>query len=174
MKKILVVLVALFIGLVSVNAMTESELEEKLTKQYTANGLTWEATDSQKVLVRRYLDQYEVSSADADYIASKLDAAIAIIKNSGVKDLKNLSRADKDKIIALVADVSANTSVKAAIIKGDLVVYVPNTNDVFAKEEINPKNGDVVQTNSNLTIAIAGVISVLGVAVAVRKIRANA
>ena len=174
MKKLLVVIIALFVGLVSVNAMTESELEEKLTKAYNVNGVVWQATDSQKVLVKRYLDQYEVSSADADYIASKLDAAIAIIKNSGVKELKNLSKADKEKIIALVADVSANTSVKAAIIKGNLVVYVPGTNDVFAKEEISPKNGDVVQTSSNLTIAIAGVISVLGIAVAVRKLRANA
>ena len=173
-KKLLVILVALFVGLVSVNAMTESELEAKLTKRYTVNGLIWEATDSQKVLIKRYLDQYDVSSADADYIASKLDAAITVIKNSGVKELKKLSKADKDKIIAYVADVSANTSVKAAIVKGYLEVYVPGTNEIFAKEEINPKNGDVVQTSSSLTIAIAGVVSVLGIAVAVKKLKANA
>lgn len=174
MKKIMFFLVALFVGLVSVNAMTESALEEKLTKKYTVNGVVWEATDSQKVLVKRYLDQYEVSSADCDYIAGKFDEAMAIVKASGVKDLYKLSRADKDKIIALVADVSANTSVKASITKGTLVVYVPGTSDIFAKEQIFPKNGDVVQTSDSLTISIAGLISVVGIAIALRKIRANA
>ena len=66
MKKVMFLLVALFIGLVSVNAMTESELEAKLTKSYTVNGSTFKASDSQKVLIKRYLDQYEVSSSDAD------------------------------------------------------------------------------------------------------------
>jgi hypothetical protein len=174
MKKIVVFLMALFVGLVTVNAMTESELETKLTKQYTMNGVIFEATDSQKVLVKRYLDQYEVSSADCDYIAKKFDEAMEIVKASGVKDLYKLSRADKDKIIALVADVSANTSVTASIVKGTLVVYVPGTSDVFAKEQIFPKNGDVVQTSGNVTIAVAGLVSVLGLAIALRKLRANA
>ena len=174
MKKIMFFLVALFIGLVSVSAMTESELEEKLTKKYTVNGVVWEATDSQKVLCKRYLDQYEVSSKDADYISDKFDEAMAIIKASGVTNLYKLSRADKDKIIALVADVSANTSVKASITKGTLVVYVPGSSDVFAKEQIFPKNGAVVQTSDNVTIAVAGLVSVLGIAIALRKIRANA
>ena len=79
-----------------------------------------------------------------------------------------------DKIIALCADVSSNTSVKVTINKGKLVVYVPGTNDVFYQTPVNPVNGDVVQTNDNLTVAVAGLISVLGVAIAVRKIRANA
>ena len=149
-------------------------IEEKLTKTYTVNGVTWGATDSQKVLVKRYLDQYEVSSSDAEYISGKIDEAIAIIKASGVKDLYKLSRADKDKIIALVADISANTSVKASITKGNLVIYVPGTSDIFAKEQIFPKNGDVVQTSDSVTIAVTGVVSILGIAVALRKLRANA
>ena len=174
MKKLVLVLIALFVGLVSVNAMTESELEEKLTAKYTVNGVVWEATDNQKELVKRYLKEYEVSSTDADYISGKMDAAMNIVKNSGVTNLYKLSRTDKDKIIALVADISANTSVKAAITKGYLVVYAPGTDNEYAKEQIFPKNGDVVQTSSTATVAIAGIISVLGVAVALRKLKANA
>ena len=183
MKKIMFFLVALFIGLVSVNAMTESELEAKLTKSYTINGSTFKASDSQKVLIKRYLDQYEVSSSDADYISGKLDEAKNILQASGKGSFYDLSRADKDKIIALCADVSSNTSVdivekectvNITINKGKLVVYVPGTNDVFYQTPVNPVNGDVVQTNDNLTVAVAGLISVLGVAIAVRKIRANA
>ena len=109
-----------------------------------------------------------------DYISGKIDEAIAIIKASGVKDLYKLFLSDKDKIIALVADISANTSVKASITKGYLVIYVPGTSDIFAKEQIFPKNGDVVQTSDNLTIAVAGLVSILGIAVALRKLRANA
>ena len=176
MKKLVLFLLALFVGVLSVNAMSESELEAKLTKQYTVNGVVYQATDNQKVLIKRYLDQYEVSSSDADFIAAKLDEALAVIKASGVKDVKNLSTADKNKIIALVNEVSTKTSVDAAIVKGYLVVYVPGTNkgDVFAKEEVRPKNGDVVQTSSKATIAVAGLISILGIAVAVKKLGANA
>jgi hypothetical protein len=174
MKKVMFLLVALFIGLVSVNAMTESELEAKLTKSYTVNGSTFKASDSQKVLIKRYLDQYEVSSSDADYISGKLDEAKNILQASGKGSFYDLSRADKDKIIALCADVSSNTSVKVTINKGKLVVYVPGTNDVFYQTPVNPVNGDIVQTNDNLTVAVAGIISVLGIAIAVRKLRANA
>ena len=46
--------------------------------------------------------------------------------------------------------------------------------NLISKKMVNPVNGDVVQTNDNLTVAIAGLISVLGIAIAVRKIRANA
>ncbi len=174
MKRIMFFLVTLFVGIISVNAMTESELEAKLTKSYTINGATFKASDSQKVLIKRYLDQYEVTNNEADYISNKIDEAKNILQASGKGSFNNLSRADKDKIIALCTDISSNTSVKVTINKGKLVVYVPGTNDIFYSAPVNPANGDVVQTSDTLTVAIAGVISVLGIAIAVRKIRANA
>ena len=105
MKKLLTVLMAtaLFAGMTSVSAMSESELKSKLTATYTINGESVSLSSSQKALVKRYLDKEEVSSTDADYIAAKVDEAIAILNNSGekAKNFKNLSATTKNKLKAL-------------------------------------------------------------------------
>lgn len=174
MKKILVFVFALFIGIVSVNAMSEKELKTKLTESKTVNGATFKASDSQKTAIEQYLNQYEVSSSDADYIVSKLNEAFNILKASGKSSFYSMSKADKNKIIALVSDVATHTSVKVAIVKGNLVVYKPGTNEIFYETPVNPVNGDIVQTSRGLTVAIAGIISAIGIAIALRKIKVNA
>ncbi len=172
MKKILLFLAVLFVGITSTSAMTESELEAKLTKKYEVNGVTFQAKDSQKNLIKSYLKTYDISSSEADYISKKLDEAFDVLKKSGKKSFYDLSSADKKKIIALVADVSSNTSVKAAIEKIYLVVYKPNSNEVFHKEPIYPtENGDIQQTSRNITLVVAGLISMAGIALAIKKIK---
>jgi len=171
MKKFLVLLVALSFGLVSVSAMTEAELKEKLTQSYTVNGVTFQANDQQKTLIETYLNDYDVSSSDADLIYSKLQSALQILENSGKKSFYDLSSSDKNSIIALVSDVTANTSVDAAIVDGKLVVYVPGTSSatVFYKAPVNP----IAQTNSNRSVIIAGLglVSLLGITLAFKKIK---
>ena len=74
-------MVATFLfGLSSVHAMTEDELFSKLTQSYKVNGVTFQVTDSQKTLIERYLKQYDVSSEDADYIVSKMEAVFNVLK----------------------------------------------------------------------------------------------
>ena len=79
----------------------------------------------------------------------------------------------KKKVVALVSYVSANTSVDATIIKDDLIIYVPGTKDVFYKTPINPINGEIRQTSTGLTVAAAGLVSMAGVAVALKKAKNN-
>lgn len=174
MKKLLVLVCVFFIGLASVNAMSEKELKSKLTQSYTVNGATFKATDSQKTAIEQYLNQYKVSSSDADYIVSKLEEAFNVLKASGKTSFYKMSKTDKNKIIALVSDVATHTSVKVAIVKGNLVVYKPGTNEIFYETPVNPVNGDVVQTSRGLTVAVAGIISAIGIAIALRKVRVNA
>ncbi|MBQ9023917.1 MAG: hypothetical protein IJ105_01695 [Bacilli bacterium] len=174
MKKLLVFLFVAFISITSVSAMSEDELKTKLTDTYKVNGATYKASDSQKTAIKQYLNQYEVSSSDADYIVSKLNEALDILKNSGKTRFYDMTKSDKNKIIALVSDVATNTSVKVAIVKGNLVVYKPGTSDIFYETPINPVNGDIVQTSRGLTVAIAGVISAIGIAIALRKVKVNA
>lgn len=174
MKKLLVFIFALFIGIVSVSAMSEKELKTKLTKEYKVNGVTFKATDTQKTALEQYLNQYNVSSSDADYIAGKLDEAFNILKASGKKSFYDMTTADKKKIVALVSDVATNTSVKAAIIKNNLVIYKPGTNNIFYETPIYPVNGDIVQTSRGLTVAVAGIISAIGIAIALKKVKADA
>lgn len=174
MKKLMVFVCALFIGLVSVNAMSEKQLKTKLTQSYKVNGVTFKATDSQKTAIEQYLNQYDVSSSDADYIVSKLEEAFNVLKASGKTSFYKMSKTDKNKIIALVSDVATNTSVKVAIVKGNLVVYKPGTNEIFYETPVNPVNGDIVQTSRGLTVAVAGIISAVGIAIALRKVKVNA
>ena len=174
MKKVLLLVLLFVIGVANVKAITESELLERLTKSYTVNGATFQATDEQKVLIERYLDQYDVSSAHADYIASILEEAIERLRASGKTSFYDLSASDKQRIIALVADVAANTSVDCAIVEGNLVVYVPGSNraEVFYESPVTPtKVGKITQTNRTLVLSGFGLFSVIGIALALRKIR---
>ena len=169
MKKFLVLLVALSFGLTSVSAITEAELKEKLSQSYTVNGSTFKATDEEKTLIERYLDQYEVTSADADVIVAKLQAVFDVLENSGKKTFQELSDADKARVVALVADVDATDSIDCAIVDGVFIVYVPNTNKgrVFYESPVKP----IAQTNRDLIVAGLGVISVIGMALAFRKVK---
>ena len=172
MKKLLLVIaLVLAFGVTKTYAITESELYSKLTQKYEVNGVTFEATDSQKTLIERYLDQYEVSSADADYIVSKLEEAFNVLKESGKTSFYDLSSSDKQDVIALVADVSSSTSLDCAIVDGELVVYVPNTSkaEVFYDAPVNP----IAQTDSTSTMVIAGLglVSLLGIGLALYKVK---
>ncbi|MBR3162067.1 MAG: hypothetical protein IKF19_04985 [Bacilli bacterium] len=174
MKKLLIVVLLFVIGVANVKAISESELLDRLTKSYTVNGATFQATDEQKVLIERYLDQYEVSSADADYIVAKLEEVFSVLRNSGKTSFYDLSSSEKQKIISLVADVAANTSIDCAIVNGNLVVYVPGSNrgKIFYESPVTPvKTGKITQTSGNLVLAGFGLFAVVGCALALRKIR---
>ena len=90
----------LLVGTLNVNAMSKDELKAKLTKAYTINGATFQATSDQKVEIERYLSQNDVSESDADYIASKIDEAIAIIERGNANSFEKLTKAEKNEIKA--------------------------------------------------------------------------
>ena len=169
MKKFLVFLVAVSFGLASASAMTESELKEKLNQSYTVNKSTFKTTDEEKELIARYLDQYEVTSNDADVIWAKLQAVFDVLKKSGKKTFQELSSADKARVVALVGEVDATDSIDCAIVDSRFIVYVPNTNKgkIFYKTPVTP----IAQTNRDLIVAGLGIISVLGMALAFKKIK---
>ena len=174
MKKMLVLLLTgvLFLA-TGVKAMSEEDLQAKLIKSYDINGSTYSLSEGDKALVKRYLKQNEVSSKDCDYIAGKVDEAISIMRKSGVKDFSNFSKLPaslKNDLKKLVEDVAANTKVKATTKKGSVVIY--NTDGtVFAEITSLVKN-----TGSNFDIipTVALFVSVLGIALVVKNIKANA
>ena len=128
-----------------------------------------ERNDQEKNLIETYLDQYEISSSDADYIWEKVLAAFDVLKNSGKKKFQDMSAAEKASIVALAGEVDENTSIECAIVDGVFILYEPNTRrqNVFHKTPVYP----IAQTNSGLLAAGLGVISVLGIALAFRKIK---
>ena len=133
MKKICAVVIAvcLLFGISNVYAMSEAKLKSKLTQTITINGVQVSVDNETKVAIERYLNQFDVSSSDADYIAARVDKAVEILKEEGQTDFAKLSRTAKNKLKALVEEISANTSVKATVTNGSLVVYNPNNGSEF-------------------------------------------
>lgn len=161
MKNLLLVSVfalVFFMGVKPANAMTEQELKNKLEQTYVINGEKFKLSNDNKVLLERYLNQYEISEADADYIAARVDEAVAIIENSGKTNLNDLAQSTKDELKAIVEKVTANTSVTATVVNGNVVVYKPDGTGVFAEVDKLVKNTD---TDNNLTLVVglsAGIV----------------
>lgn len=158
------------IGTVQVKAMSESELLSKLSATYDINGYKFHMSESDKALAKRYLDENNVSAKDADYIAAKVDEAVKILRDSGAKDLSDfskLSSATKSKLKALVADIASNTSVKATVTKGAVVIYNAD-GSVFAE-----MNKLVKDTGSEMYVipALALLVVAAGGVVITRKLR---
>ena len=178
MKKVLVFLFTLFVGTMTVSAMSESKLIEKLSQEIKVNGATYKISDSQKTALEQYLNQYDISSAHADIIAEKFDKAFEILKNSGKQRFYDMTKAEKQQVKDLVLEVANSTDIDCTIIKDNLVVYKPGTTDIFYETPINPVNGDIVQTSRGLTVAIAGIVSAIGIVIALlvvkNKAKANA
>lgn len=172
MKKISYVLLIIvtFFTVINVNAMTESELKTKLTKTYIINGEEIKVSDSQRTEIERYLDKYEISSSDADYISGKVDEAIAIAQKAKATNFTDLTSSEVSQIIALVSDISKNTSVKASLTNdGKLTIYEEDGKTPFTI--ITDKDNGIKNTNNNyFIIIIAGAISLLGIVVITKKV----
>ena len=165
-KLLSVLVISLVLGVSSISAMTEDELKAKLTAAYTVNGVKVQATADQIVQIERYLAQNDISSADADYIATKVDAAITVMESGSATTIKNMTSAEKERIKTILNEVAQNTSVKLTVSKGEITVY--NTdNTVFSK--VTESAVKYTNNTTTLVITIAGVIVLAGVVIAARK-----
>ncbi len=174
MKKILFVslLAALFFTTVNVSAMTEAELRKKFDETVTINGKKYGVTAGDKKLAGDYLDKYELSGDDCDYIANKINEAKAIISTEGQENFYKLSESTKTKLKKLVSDVTANTSVKATVTSG-AVVILNDDGSTFA--EVTTLVKQTGSENSNIAI-IAGVsfiITLVGACLVVKQVKNN-
>ena len=174
MKKFSYVLLAvlLFVGVVRVNALSEEGLKEALTQTITINGVEWSVDSSTKAAIERYLNQYDVNSADADYINTKLNAAISILKSEGQTDFSKLSANAKSQLKALVKDVSDHTSVKATVTNGSIVVYDGSGNTFFEVTKLVKQTGSEM-TTTGLVAAISLVIVAAGACLIVKQVKEN-
>ncbi|MBR2708403.1 MAG: hypothetical protein IKE90_03085 [Bacilli bacterium] len=173
MKKILITLLVFTLFLTGARAMSESDLLAKLTASYDINGFTFQLSGGDKALAKRYLDENEVSSKDADYIAGKIDEAISLMRKSGAKDFSDFSKLPsslKSSLKKLVQDVASNTSVKATVTKGKVVIYNAD-GTVFAEMSKLVKN-----TGSEFEIIplVALFVSIIGIVVVYKNVKANA
>ena len=168
-KSIFVFFVAIvLLGVVNVNAATESELRAKLLQEYEINGTVVSAKRYEED-IDRYLNKYEISSADADFIIEKIDYIVNLAKEEKAKTFTDLSSSAVSKAIAAVAEISSKTSVKATLTSnGLLTIYENDNKTVFTKIQDNDK---LRKTGSdNFVIVFASCVTVLGTLYITRKV----
>lgn len=174
MKKLSYLLLAalLFVGLLKVDALSEEKLKEALTQTITINGTEWSVDSSTKAAIERYLNQYDVSEADADYINERINTAISIIKSEGQTDFSKLSASAKNKLKALVVEISDHTSVKATVTNGSVVVLTPSGDTFYEVDNLVKQTGSSMTTTAIVT-AVSFVIVAAGACLVVKQVKEN-
>lgn len=169
MKKTLAVAV-LFVMLVAllvtgVNAVSTSELVERLYEMGQPYGIT----SADKVKLERFLSENPVSEADADAILAKAEAAISIMEDAGVKDVKQLTTAQKNQIKSLANEAASILGVTLVFKAGNLEVYKDGT----LVETLSYSNDKLAYTgntvNMVLVVSSVAVIALVATYVVARK-----
>ena len=167
-KVILVLALVALLGIVNVKAATESDLLAKLSEGYLVDGETVKASDYQVSEAKRYLNKYEVSESDADFIITKINEIYDLAKADKAKSFTELSDANKAKAVSIVAEISNKTSVKATLTKnGILTIYESDGKTVFA--EIKDKDITKQTGSNNFVFITLGIVSVFGIAYIAKK-----
>ncbi len=172
MKKLgMLLAIVLFMGITQVYAMSEAELKDKLFQTIEIGNDKYGLSEDHKVLVERYLDQNEVSSEHADFIAKRIDKAIEIIKSQKSAEFKKYSKKAKEDLKALVVEISENTSVKATVTKNSVIVY--NTDGT--KVEVTGLVKKTGMTNSNvlMIVGISFIIVAVGTGLIIKQVKTS-
>ena len=176
MKKLMALVLAgvlFFVGVNSVSAMSESDLKAKFEETLTLNGDKYGLSSGVITLVERYLNEYDVSSEDADYIAERIDLAKARIEKDGHPVFNDFSQANKEYLKGLVDEISEHTTVNASTTKGSVIVYNED-GSVFAEvTELVKKTGSestklALMSSISLIIVLAGTFLVVKQARSIR------
>lgn len=169
MKKTLAVAV-LFVMLVAllvtgVNAVSTSELVERLYEMGQPYGIT----SADKVKLERFLSENPVSEADADAILAKAEQAVAIMKEAGVTDVKQLTTEQKNQIKSLANEAASILGVTLVFKAGNVEVY----KDGKLVETLSYSNDKLAYTgntvNMVLVVSSVAVIALVATYVVARK-----
>ncbi len=170
-KKIFLVIVAILALFTTKNvfAMSEAELTAKVKATYDINGHQLKVPTKYVNLYEDYVDQYELTSEDCQYIADQIDMIVAAAKKNGVTSVKELQTKCAEELRTACANVSANTGVKATILADGRVSVSKynNPNEIFAIIGVNI----ATNTGSASLVFIAGIITLIGASLLVYKIK---
>ena len=177
MKKVLVsiLLLVILLGVLTTNAMatTNTELIEFAKSNHTVAGKSIGLTDENKVKVERYLTENPVTDAQAGTIMTKVNELIALMESAKVSDPAELSKADKDKFMAIAQE--------AADVIGVKLVFHAHSVDVYKDGKLieSASLGDkLAYTGNNINIALVissvAIIALATTAFVAKKRFANA
>lgn len=166
-KVVLITIIALLAITTIVNAATPSE---ELVSYIKSQGGKY-ITDSHIVKIERYLKDYPVSETEKNQLKEKIDAAKAIVDQSGVNNLKNLSKADKEKLKTIANEAAAIVNVNLVFKKDSVEIYKNGKliENIYFNEKLSSTGSQI----SILEVSSVAIIALATVAFLVRK-NANA
>ena len=174
MKKlgIIALIIGLFVvGTISVKALNEAGLKEKLLQTIEVGGEKYSLSSSDKKIVETYLDQNDISDADATYIGEKVDAAISIIQGQKNVDFTNYPQSVKDELKAMVADISSKTNVKATLTKEGLTVKNADGSDTVITKLVKQTGYETSKTA--IIVAISFLIVAVGTGLVIKQVKTS-
>jgi len=170
---VLVLLITLS-SMVNVNAKTEEELIDYMSKTFVVAGKEVKLTDADIVKLERYLSENTVSSDNCDKIIEKIDEIIAIMNNAKVTDPTKLSYEKRQEVLAIAKDAATLAGASLTYDNTNKVVSIYKDGKLVDTASIKPYK--LAQTGNSNTIyfVIAGLAIVAGGAVIYRKTRKDA
>lgn len=143
------------------------------TKQDVINALKSAGANSAILtMAENYLKTTNLSSDKLDAVVKNINDVKAIMDAKGVKDVTKLSKEDKDKILAEVADTAKIVGLNANVVVGkDGKRTISLTNDKGKTVAVVAGNGNVMKktaTTNALGMAVGSITATAGL-VAIRK-----
>lgn len=166
---VLLAVAIMLVGMTNVDAMTEAELQQKFETPIQVGDSTIRIPQYYLNLVADYLNQFEVTAEDCQYVADQMDILIKIAQNEGITTWDEFEKKHPDDIRRACANVSANTGIKATVLSnGKVSISKYNRpNEVFAIINVNL----LKNTGSANILYIAGIITLLGAGLLVSQVR---
>jgi len=152
-----------------VNAMSESDLQAKMTKSYDINGTTWKVDGATEALIERYFAENIVTGDDCQYISDRIDEAVGILKSGTAKRVEDLSSRQKEQLKGLATKVTDNTQIKVTVEKGGIVTVYKVNGEQFAK--VTKDNVRYTNDNTIPFVMLASSISLIGIVVIARRMK---
>ena len=167
------VVLLMLLGVV-VNATTKSELEAYLLESHNVAGKEVSLTEANKVKVKRYLADNEITDEQATAIKAKVDELLKFMDKAGVSDVNQLSSEQKKEALAIANEALAIIGLKATYNSSDKTVDIYK--DGKKIDSVSTETGKLLQTGSDNTawivVVSVSVIALIAV-VAIKKVKNN-
>lgn len=177
MKKFIQFVLVLLITLtcmVNVNAKTEEDLKDYVSKTFKIANRDVKLKDSDIVKVERYLSEYDISADNCDKIIQNIDKIVAIMNNAQVADPTKLNYEKRQEVLAILKDTANLAGTSLTYDNTNKVVSVYRDGKLVDTASI--KEYKLVQTGkSNTVYVVVFSLSILTAGVVLcRKLRKDA
>ena len=185
-KLFVMALLVLAIVSVSLNVnATNADLTSYIGTVHTINGMLFELSNAQKATLNSFASKIDDATSDA--IMQDIRAAEDVVRNSGVTNHNNLTKAQQDQIIALAKSAASKagavlevnlsnrtyklTKNGKVVIAGnvDSLVVDPGTATSSGSSTSTAAKSKLLYTGANYALYAGAVCAIVAVAVVIKK-----